>query len=406
MPAVASAVLLAAAALVGTHAQATTLGETVSKALELANQQSRVAALRGEGRAIETQARSLTAADPALRLKLLSDRATENDGAYELEAMVDMPLWLPGQRGARVALAQALGARADALQRLLRWEMAGLVREAAWTAALADGRRRQAAAALAAARSLEATVRKRTVAGELAKMDLLVARQETLTLEGALSAAEREQAQAVAALAQLTGAQQIPQPLPDAEPGGDMASAATLPDTHPLLASGGGALSQAQAERERERADRRGNPVLSIGGQRARDDRALDAVDAIQLEVSLPFGLKRQAAPRIAAAERAYTEQLAELHRIRREAQRTLEASVLADQGAAAALVAAERRAALAAEALSLARRAFDLGEADLTTLLRAEERAREANLDSELRRLERGRAISRLNQALGVIPQ
>ena len=66
----------------------------------------------------------LIAADPALRLKGLSDRMTENDGAYELEAMVDMPMWLPGQRSARIAVAESLGMRADALQRLLRWEAA------------------------------------------------------------------------------------------------------------------------------------------------------------------------------------------------------------------------------------------------------------------------------------------
>ena len=137
-----------------------------------------------------------------------------------------------------------------------------------------------------------------------------------------------------------------------------------------------------------------------------RDDRAVSAVDAVQLELSIPFGLKRQAAPEVAAAERTYTERLSELQRIRREAERDLQAAVLARRGAADALVLSEQRAGLAADALDVTRRAFDLGEADLAALLRAEERAREADLDLELRRLEQGRAVARLNQALGVVPE
>jgi outer membrane protein TolC len=51
-------------------------------------------------------------------------------------------------------------------------------------------------------------------------------------------------------------------------------------------------------------------------------------------------------------------------------------------------------------------RRAFNLGESELTTLLQAQERARQASLDLELRRLEQGRAAARLNQALGLVPE
>jgi outer membrane protein TolC len=78
---------------------------------------------------------------------------------------------------------------------------------------------------------------------------------------------------------------------------------------------------------------------------------------------------------------------------------------VLARRGAEQAVAVAERRESLAQQALAVTRRAFDLGEADLTTLLRAEERAREARLDLAVRQLETGRALARLNQALGIVP-
>ncbi|NCA73037.1 MAG: TolC family protein, partial [Sphingobacteriia bacterium] len=97
---------------------------------------------------------------------------------------------------------------------------------------------------------------------------------------------------------------------------------------------------------------------------------------------------------------------LTDLHRIKREAEHELVSADLARRGAAEALAVAERRAGLAEEALRLMRRAFELGEGDLAELLRSQERAREASLDLELRRLEQGHALARLNQALGVIPE
>jgi outer membrane protein, heavy metal efflux system len=403
-----SHLLLFVLALTALPASAASLGETVTAALTQGGQQQRVAALRGERDAVRSQAGSLIAADPALRLKGLSDRMTENDGAYELEAMVDMPMWLPGQRSARIAVAESLGMRADALQRLLRWEAAGQVREAAWEATLAHGQLRQAAAALQAAKSLEATVAKRTDAGELARMELLTARQETAARGVDMSAAQLGYDQAIAAFVLLTGQPRLPEPLTEAVPNaftaGDIGMA--LPPNHPLLASADGALAQARAERDRASAERRGHPLLSLGGKRARDDRTVNPVDAVQLEVSVPFGLKRQAAPMLAVAEREYTDRMTELHRIRREAERDLKAAALAQRGAGDALVLARERAQLAGDALTITRRAFDLGEADLAALLRAEERARDASLALELRSLEQGRAVARLNQALGVVPE
>jgi cobalt-zinc-cadmium efflux system outer membrane protein len=385
-------------------ATATTLAEAISSALAQADQGPRVTALRGEGTAIRKHAAGLIAEDPALRLKGVSDRATGDDGAYELEAMVDLPLLLPNQRNARRGLGDSLGTQADALQRLLRWTMAGRVREAAWAAKLAHGRLRQAAAALEAEKSLEAAIAKRTSGGELARLDLLTARQERLALEVEMQAAQLDYDQAISAYVLLTGQPRLPEPLTEPEPAAE--ATATLPEGHPLLASAEAAVTQARAERERTSADRRGHPILSLGAKRVRDDRSVPSTDALQLEVSIPFGLKGQAAPAVAGAERVYTDRLAELQEARLEAARDLKARVLERRGAADALAVAEQRARLAQDALNLTRRAFDLGETDLAALLRADERARNANLDLELRRLERGRASARLNQALGVVPE
>jgi outer membrane protein TolC len=383
---------------------AATLAETVDSALAAAEQGARVTATRELGAAVRRHGGGWIAEDPALRLKGLSDGMTDDTGAYELEAMVDTPLLLPGQRAARRGLGDSILERADTLERLLRWEMAGQVREAAWEAELADGRLRQAGAALESARALESAVARRTAAGELSRLDQMRAAQETLTRSADLTAAQAEYDMAIAAFVHLTDQPRLPEPLLEPDPwSGEIPP---LPEDHPAVAGAAGLVSEARAERERVSADRRGHPVLSLGGKRARGDRDSDTIDALQLEVGIPFGLKGQSATALAGAERDLTDRLAELHLARREAEHDLEASVLARRGADSQLEAAEERAMLTEQALALARRAFDLGEGDLDDLLRAQERAREARLALALRRLERGRAVARLNQALGVIPQ
>ncbi len=393
---------------VGQAAAAATLGETVDAALTLAEQGQRVEAQRALADAVRAQARGLLAEHPALRVKLLSDQFTGDQGAYEAEAMVDLPLLLPPQRGARFALADATGAAAEALRTRLRWEMAGVVRELVWQAALAEGRLRQAEAALASAESLQATVAKRQAAGELAQLDLLLARQDTLSRQSELAAARADHAEAMAAYRALTGLAALPVPLAE-HPAGPPATAlddAGLPPTHPLLWSLDQGVTQARAERARVHADRRGNPLLSLGVKHARADRSAPEDDALQLELSLPLGLGSASAPALAEAEQGVTDRLAELQQARRELVRGIATARTLVDSAAPQLAAARERVEVTERALQLARRAFDLGEGDLTALLRAEERAREARLALALRQLAQGQAVSRLNQALGVLPQ
>jgi outer membrane protein TolC len=179
-----------------------------------------------------------------------------------------------------------------------------------------------------------------------------------------------------------------------------------LPPGHPLLASQEQAVAMARSERSRVSADRRGNPILSFGAKHARADRHAPEDDALQLEVILPLGLKRTSAPDLARAERDYTAQLAELQQARQTVAQEVATARVALAGAAQQLASARERAKVTDAALQLARRAFELGEGDLAELLRAEERSREAHLNLALRELEQGHALSRLNQALGVIPE
>jgi cobalt-zinc-cadmium efflux system outer membrane protein len=60
---------------------------------------------------------------------------------------------------------------------------------------------------------------------------------------------------------------------------------------------------------------------------------------------------------------------------------------------------------ALASDNLALIEKAFSLGESDLATLLRLRSAAFDAMGSLERQRISRAAAVSRLNQALGVLP-
>jgi outer membrane protein TolC len=397
--------VLALAALTGQVTVAATLADAIGAALQIEQQESRVGALRNESAAVRRQAAQLIASNPSLRGKSVSASPPGSLGTYEQEALLDLPLWMPGQPGARRAVAASLGNQADALLRLLRWEMAGRVREAAWTTALAQGRLQQAMAALASARSLELAIGKRSSAGELARKDLLMARQDTLAREVDRQAAQLDYDRAIQTYIHLTGLRTLPNPLVEtvvAQAGGD----AELPANHPRLVSGDSAVAQAQAERERVRSDRLGHPILSVGGKRVRDGRGTEATDALQLEINIPLAMPSQSAPALAGAERSYTEQVTTRQRTRLEIELTLQTARLEVSGAAAALEVAIRRQVVTQDAYKLVRRGFDLGESDLAIMLQAQERAQQASLNLELRRLEQGRAFARLNQAQGSVPE
>ena len=72
---------------------------------------------------------------------------------------------------------------------------------------------------------------------------------------------------------------------------------------------------------------------------------------------------------------------------------------------ARSALGLAEERQRLAAENELLLGKAFSLGEIDLATRLRAAAERYAADADATRSRIEAGRAVTRLNQAYGVLP-
>jgi cobalt-zinc-cadmium efflux system outer membrane protein len=127
--------------------------------------------------------------------------------------------------------------------------------------------------------------------------------------------------------------------------------------------------------------------------------------NSLLLKFKVPFATDARNRPRIAAANAELIEVQAdyELERTRVAAEIEVARRGLAQSETVRSFAAA--RFELAAETQRLIARAFTLGEIDLVSRLRAENERFDAELGLTRTEVERARAVSRLNQAMGVMP-
>lgn len=366
--------------------------------------EQRGATLRRDAAAAQAAAaRRWTPEAAALETSLRTDRLHGNRGSREVETTLAVPLWLPGERSRSVAAASAGSALVEADLQVARWRLAGDIRAAHWARQRAHLERALATARLASAQGLAADVARRVRAGDLARVDGHQAEATVAAADLALAEASIAADQADRAWRLLTGLAPVDaaavaaaEPLPD-----DALSAD--PSLHPILRARSARLDAARRAQALAGVQTRANPELTLGAVHERDSRGERAAQSVVVGLRIPLGRASGSDARLAAAG-------AEL--VEAEAAQVLEAEQLQDQIDAArsrlrvvqaAQRTADRRAALAREALGFIDKAFRLGETDLPTRLRMALEAHEAERAAERSRVDVGEAISSLRQALGL---
>jgi outer membrane protein TolC len=358
-------------------------------------------AIHRQGDALRRQASSLLADDPAVTLRHENDAWTDSNGFRSWEGGLDLPLWLPGQRGRRGEVASATDLEADAVGRLQYWRVAGEIRDLLWSLGIAETELALARQAEDSAAVLENDVDKRFRAGELARTDLIMAQKETLARQSERVAAQAALDTLVQQYRTWTGLTELPVDIEETA-----AKTEQIAEDHPALAAAGLGVARARARRNQVQGEKRANPVLTLGGKSERPVSGASYDTSLTVELHVPLGTKSQAAVKTADAERDLTQASIELAGVKRDLDTGLQNARVERDTAGRSLQLAQRQQALAAEGLRLTQRAFELGESDLFTLLTARAQALSAQRDVRLRRLELGRATARYNQALGVIPE
>ena len=391
----ASGALLFAAA--PAHAQ--TLRDGVEKAWE-----RQPAAQAQRFRSAELAARIKAAnawvpSPPSIGLGERSDRLNRNVGAHEVEAALSLPLWLPGQRQRESALAAAeQDLQRDALGSA-KWKLAGEVREAYWQARSAEAERIAAVRRLADAIALTTDVERRLKAGDLARTDFNQAKGAEHVARGVVNEAEVRAARALLSFTTLTQLQVLP--------AGEEAAAVNAPPLaeHPALRQLDRIALAADARLRLATDTRRDNPELTVAYRRERSSNTETYGGSVSVSIRIPLATDARNEPKIAAANAEFIEARTAHALLKDQLQAELLASQRELQQARAALALVEERQRLAVENEQLLGKAFALGEIDLATRLHTAAERHAADADASRNRIEAARAVSRLNQALGVLP-
>jgi outer membrane protein TolC len=300
-----------------------------------------------------------------------------------------------GQRTAYGDTVQTGVAEFDARLLLRRLEVAGLLREAWWNAASAARDVRVARDRLATSRDIARDVQRRVDLGDIPYTDALLVRNETLGAELGLAQAEAALAAALVTYRTLTGGAD-----PDLPPERPAARARA----HPALLAAEAGVAAAEAQVRLVAATPRDNPEFGAFG---RNDagRLNDQGVSLGLRLRVPLATNARNIPRAASAQADLTRAVAERALRQRLLEAEIGASQLALRAAEEAARIARRRLALANQQLDLARRAFSAGETGLFELYRIRQLQLEAAGGQAQAEVTAGRARSRLNQALGVVP-
>lgn len=377
-----------------------TLGSVLQTAFERNPQQPLLKAGIVGVEARDKHAMAALPAAPAVNFNHQTDVIGSGRNLREWGAALEIPVWLPGQKAAREAVAREARSGLDAGRTGLLLETAGQLRDAYWDVAMNANAVELAQQRLETAQLLERDVQRRQQAGEMAKTDVMLAQNESLQAKTALLRAEAELKHAEHRYWMLTGLKQIPQQAEE-----PLARETMADDSHPLLAASARRIALAQEERNLVRVEKRENPQLMLNARHERGafDSAYDS--SVGLAVRIPLDAEVRGAPLLAKAEMDLAHAMTD-HEQRRlvllaamhEAEHNLEVTQHE-------LVIVEEQHRLAQENLRLARKAFDLGETDLVALMRMQAQAYEAERLLGNRRIQHQWDIARFNQAAGVLP-
>jgi cobalt-zinc-cadmium efflux system outer membrane protein len=336
---------------------------------------------------------------PSLVVSNRDDRLHRDQGAREVSAAIALPLWLPGERGRQGAIVSAELDQYNAALAAAKLKIAGEVRDAYWQARLTENELALARRKVEEATALAADVERRVKAGDLARVDLNQAKAAEGLARAVVTEAEIKTFRARQGFNMLTGLNTLP--------GGEetLAADAAGIDNHPLLAPLQRAVPAMQAKLNLVTQSLRNIPELELGLRRERGLFNEPYSHSLEVRFRLPFATDARNKPRIAAANAELIEAQAAFGFERARLAAELEVARRELGQAREVLRLTESRFTLAADTQRLLAKAFALGELDLITRLRAENERFEAELAHARARVEASRAVSRLNQAQGILP-
>ena len=377
-----------------------TLHDLVEKSLPHYPNSQLLAAKKLMLEARQTQANSLLPGSAALILRNQNDQLLSRNGETEWEAGVEFPIWLNGQRKARAAIANIASQNLTADTQYLRLQLAGMVRDALWDIQLMQGLADIAKAKHEAASQLQRDIEKRVSLGDMAQKDLLVAQTETLQAESERINAEAEVQHAKFRYVNLTGLSIIPAEFTEIK-----SAKSDVEETHLALLEANGKIALSIEQRNLVRLENRDNPTVTLGTRSLRGATDTQYNNSFGITVRIPLQSATRNTPLQAAAEMQYAENQAHLSQLKlllaaamHEAEHNLEVG-------SAQLEVLTKQHNIAQQSLSVTRKAFQLGELDLSDLIRVQTQAFNTEKSLKNQQIQQLWNTARYNQAVGELP-
>ncbi|MEZ5558080.1 MAG: TolC family protein [Pseudomonadales bacterium] len=344
--------------------------------------------------------RRLLAGNPALSFRYQTDRFNDDLGIEEIESGLELPIWRWGERAATRRYGEQLDEAVAASTAVLRWTVAGAVRDVLHELNRAELELQAMTRISAQAQRVHEAVARQQALGDASRHELLLARSSMLQAQSAQLDAEAALLDAQIAYRSLVGLPLRPPPVAEPEHPG-----IELPETHPLLTWHGTRVAEASAKLAMLRKGAGGNPTLHVGPRRERGAAELPFEDSIGVTLRVPLGGSLYPTPGMAEAERALGEAQAARDKARRALQLDWHEARHELEVATRRLQLARQQGELAEATSEMNGIAYQRGELDLFDYLRLE-----AATSTQLLALHRAeadylRAVAYRNQILGDTP-
>lgn len=348
-------------------------------------------------------ASSLTSQPLTLEGEYRTDSLHNDQGLREMTLGVSAPVWNWNEKSSTQAVRDAEIQEAMLQLEQTKLEIAGQVRQLVWDLQAAQVDVDIAKLRYASVTDLLASVNKRVTAGELAETDLMQARVLQAQAEAELARATGLLEQAKAGYVASVGLQPDPQAqfLPES---------ASIPDgavvvDHPQLKLAQAQLVLNQSQKKLTATQSRPNPEIGLAliSERAAFFSGQDK--SLVLSTRIPLGSSSEYKSRVLEAQANETAANARLLNTQRNLGSRSRLAENELELFSRLRLAATAQANLSQKVYELHRKAFELGETDLATLIRLEQTAIEANRLNSKATIEHAAKVSAYRQAMGFLP-
>lgn len=330
-----------------------------------------------------------------------NDVVGSGDGLQEWEGIVEMPLWLPGQKQQRMSLSDKLRAELPVYQQQVKLAASAEVRKLVWNVVLANTATTETYQIWQSALKLEKDVVARVKAGELAGTEGLLAKTHALEMQNQYLLKNSDLGQALSLYRAITKERFLPEQYVEVQ-----VNKAKIDEGHPDLMMLDYRISTLRSQQDIAHFDGAINPSLSVGIRRERGNNDERFINSMGVGISFALDDEVYRRPAIANAAKALADVEVARLQLERELNITLYTHMHDLETKRLQLALVNDQNETTQQYLALQQRAFDLGDLDLVSLIRSQSLASEIHNRKLALEVDIKYTIAMINQALGVILQ